>query len=111
LSIGKEKGNVEISGRYYGKVEGNQTYTMKPIGKVTHYFGKSGVAIVKLEGELKLGDHIRFEKGDHVFEQEVTSLHKEYQPAEKAEAGDEVGVKVTEKAGEGTLVVLMEEGA
>jgi len=81
---------------------------MKPIGKVTHYYGKAGVAIVKLQDELKLGDHIRIEKGDHVFEQEVTSMQKEYKPIERGEAGDEVGVKVLEKASEGALVGILE---
>ncbi len=83
---------------------------MKPIGKVTHYYGKLGVAIIKLQDELKLGDRIRIEKGERVFDQEVVSLHKNYQPIERAEAGDEVGVKVAEKAHEGAIVVLLEEG-
>ena len=76
---------------------------MKPIGKVTHYYGKLGVAIIKLQDELKLGDRIR-------IDQEVASLHKNYQPIERAGAGDEVGVKVAEKTQEGAIVVLLGEG-
>ncbi len=83
---------------------------MKPIGKVTHYYGKVGVAIIKLQEELKVGDRIRFAKGEQSFDQEVTSLHKDYQPIEKAGAGDEVGVKVEEKPHEGALVHRLEEG-
>ena len=83
---------------------------MKPIGKITHYYGKLGVAIIKLQDELKLGDRIRIEKGERVIDQEVVSLHKNYQPVERAGAGDEVGVKVAEKTQEGAIVVLLGEG-
>lgn len=83
---------------------------MKPIGKVTHYYGKVGVAIVKLQDELKVGDRIRFEKGEQSFDQEVSSLHKDYQPIEKASVGEEVGIKVSEKPHEGALVSLLGEG-
>ncbi|MEK7542186.1 MAG: hypothetical protein AAB524_00620 [Patescibacteria group bacterium] len=83
---------------------------MKPIGKITHYYGKVGVAIIKLEHELNLGDRIRIEKGEQSFDQEVTSMHKNYQPIEKAEAGEEIGVKVEEKPHEGALVHRLEEG-
>ena len=83
---------------------------MKPIGKVIHYYGKVGVAIIKLQDELKIGDRIRIERGEHTFDQEVTSMHKEYQPIEKAEAGDEIGVKVEEKPHEGATVHRLEEG-
>lgn len=81
---------------------------MKPIGKVTHYYGKAGVAIVKLADELKVGDRIRVEKGDRVFEQEVNSIQKDYNPTEQAGAGDEVGVKVDQKAPEGALVGVLD---
>lgn len=83
---------------------------MKPIGKVIHYYSKAGVAIIELQSELKLGDRIRIEKGENAFDQEVTSMQKEYQPIEKGEKGDSVGVKVEQKAKEGSLVLLMEEG-
>lgn len=83
---------------------------MKSIGKVTHYYGKVGVAIIKLEDQLKLGDRIKIEKGDHAFSQEVASMHKEYQPIEKAEAGEEIGVKVGEKPHDGAIVYRLEEG-
>jgi len=83
---------------------------MKPLGKVIHYYDKAGVAIIELQDELKVGDRIRIEKGENTFDQEVTSLQKEYQPIEKGEKGDSVGVKVDQKAKEGALVLLLEEG-
>ena len=83
---------------------------MKPIGKVIHYYSKAGVAIVELQAELKLGDRIRMARGDQTFDQEVTSMQKEYKPIEKGEKGDSVGIKVDQKTKEGSLVLLMEEG-
>ena len=65
---------------------------------------------MELQGELKVGDRIRIEKGDQTFEQEVTSMQKEYQPLKKGEKGDSVGIKVDQKAKEGSLVLLLEEG-
>lgn len=65
---------------------------------------------MELQGELKVGDRIRIERGDQTFEQEVTSMQKEYQPLKKAGKGDSVGIKVDQKAKEGSLVLLLGEG-
>jgi len=83
---------------------------MKPIGKVTHYYDKAGVAIVELQDTLKVGERIRIERGENSFEQKVSSMQVEYKPVEKAEKGDSVGVKVDQKAKEGSLVLLLQEG-
>ena len=87
-----------------------QYFLMKPIGKVIHYYSKAGVAIVELQDQLKLGDRIRIEKGENAFEQEVSSIQKEYAPVEKGEKGDAIGIKVDQKAKEGSLVLLLEQG-
>lgn len=83
---------------------------MKPIGKVTHYYDKAGVAIVELQDELRIGNRIRIERGDQTFEREVTSMQKDYKPVEEAGKGDTVGIKIDQKAKEGSLVLLLEEG-
>lgn len=83
---------------------------MKPIGKVSHYYDKAGVAIVELQDTLKAGDRIRIERGENAFEQEVSSMQVDYKPVQEAKKGDSVGVKVDQKAKEGSLVVLLEEG-
>ena len=83
---------------------------MKPIGKVTHYYDKAGVAIVELQAELRAGDRIRIERGDNSFIQEVSSIQKEHQSLDKAGKGDSIGIKVDQKAKEGSLVLLLEEG-
>ena len=47
---------------------------MDEIGKVTHYFGKIGVAIVALSGDLQMGDRIKVEGNRTEFEQTLYSL-------------------------------------
>ena len=81
---------------------------MKSLGKVSHYYGKAGVAIVELQEELKVGDRIRVTRGDHSFDQEVASMQEEYKPVERAAKGDSVGIKVDEKVHEGAQVYLLE---
>lgn len=83
---------------------------MKPIGKVTHYYDKAGVAIVELQDALKMGDRVRVERGENSFEQEVSSMQVDYKPVQEAKKGDSVGIKVGQKAKEGSLVLLLGEG-
>lgn len=76
----------------------------KPIGKVTHYYGGIGVAIVKFNREVKIGDSIRF-KGAHTdFSQKIESMQYDHKDIEKAKKGQEVGIKVDEKVREGDEV-------
>ena len=80
----------------------------KLIGEVTHFFGHINVAIIKLKnGELKVGDKIKF-SGHHAdFEQEVSSMQIEHQNIDKVKTGDEFGIKVDQKVREGTKVYLV----
>ena len=47
---------------------------MKPVGKVTHYYDKLGVAIIELATDLAVGDKIKFEGNGSDFEQTVSSM-------------------------------------
>ncbi|MFN6992485.1 MAG: hypothetical protein ACK4MM_07190, partial [Fervidobacterium sp.] len=60
----------------------------KLIGKVTHYFGKIGVAVIKLSDTLKVGDTIRIVGGNTDFQQVVESMEIDREQIEKAKAGD-----------------------
>jgi translation elongation factor EF-Tu-like GTPase len=82
---------------------------MKPIGKITHYYDKIGVAIVELTGKLSVGDKIKIEGGKNEFDQIVESMEIDRKSVSSAGAGDVVGMKVKEKTGEGALVLKMEE--
>ncbi len=76
---------------------------VKPVGKVTHFFDKIGVAVIKLEAALKVGDKIKFE-GHSSFEQVVDSMQVDREPIEEAEDGQEVGMKVAQPVKAGDLV-------
>ncbi len=77
------------------------------IGKVIHYYDKLGVAIVRINKKLGIGDKIKFVKGDNVFEQTVESMQIEHAVLTEAKPGTEVGIKVDRSAKEGTEVYLV----
>lgn len=74
------------------------------IGKVVHYYDKIGVAIVRLEKGLKVGDKVKFVKGDDSFEQVVDSMQVEHASIPEGKKSQEIGIKVNKEAREGTLV-------
>lgn len=78
---------------------------MKQVGKVTHYYGKSGVAIIDLSAPLKVGDKIKFEGHGADFEQTVDSMQIEHEDVKQAKKGDVVGLKVGSKVREGAMVL------
>ena len=73
----------------------------KLIGKITHYFGKIGVAVIELSDTLKVGDKIRIAGGEAEFEQMIDSLEVDHKKIEQAKAGDSIGLKIEQKAREG----------
>jgi translation initiation factor IF-2 len=73
----------------------------KPVGKVTHYFGHIGVAVIELADTLKVGDIIRIIGGETDFNQPVESMEVEHQKVQEAKKGEAVGIKVNEKVHEG----------
>ena len=81
---------------------------MKPIGKITHYYDKIGVAIVELSAGLKVGDKIKIEGGKNEFDQTVEEIQMDHKSVTSAGSGDIVGIKVKEKTKEGALVLKME---
>ncbi|MFH1473249.1 MAG: translation elongation factor-like protein [bacterium] len=80
---------------------------MKKVGKVTHYYGKIDVAILKLTTSLKVGDRIKFKGHGADFEQDVSSMQINHESVEKAKKGDDVGLRVSEPVKEGTDVSLV----
>lgn len=79
-------------------------YTMQEVGKVTHYYGKAGVAIVELTGALRAGDRIKIQSSRGEFEQAVESMEIDHQSVSEAKRGDVIGLKVAEKTPEGAAV-------
>ncbi len=80
----------------------------KQIGKITHFFDKVGVAVIELEGVLKVGDAIQIKGATTDFEQKVDSMQVEHKNVESAGKGDAVGLKVGEKVRLNDLVFIIE---
>ena len=77
----------------------------KLIGEITHYFGKIKVAVIKLKGNLKIGDTIRVIGGEDVdFEQEIKSMEIDHEKIKIAKAKKSVGFKMKKKVREGYKV-------
>lgn len=73
------------------------------VGSVTHYYDKIGVAIVKADKAVKVGDKVKF--GEDGFEQTIESMQFDHKPLEKTKKGQEVGIKVDKKVKPGTPVL------
>jgi putative protease len=80
----------------------------KYIGKVVHFFGKISVAVVELESDLKIGDTVHFEGAHTDFDQEIDSMQVEHEVVEQVSAGDEVAIKVKERARTGDTLHMLE---
>lgn len=76
----------------------------KLIGKISHYFGNIGVAVIELSDTLKTGETIRIVGGETDFEQAVDSMEVDHKKVEKAKKGEGVGLKVDQKVREGYKV-------
>ena len=66
------------------------------MGKIAHYYGKIGVAVVELEAALKVGDEIAIEGPATSFTQKVESMQIEFEPVKEAKEGDAIGLKVSQ---------------
>lgn len=80
----------------------------KAIGKVVHFYDKLGVAIIDLDkGGLKVGDEVKFKRGDEEFSQKIESLQVDREAVESVKKGDSFGVKVDKPVKVGTEVYLV----
>ena len=80
----------------------------KEVGRVTHFFTRISVAAIKLTDTLKVGDTIHIVGSAADFRQEVESMEIEHQSVQKAEAGQEIGLKVIERVRENDQVYRLE---
>jgi len=77
------------------------------VGKVTHYYDKIGVAVVKLGKALKVGDKVKFVHGEKEFEQMLESMQLEHAQVTTGKKGQEVAIKVNQETKSGTEVHLI----
>jgi len=76
----------------------------KPIGKVSSYFSKIGVAAIELNDKLKLGDKIRIKGNTTDLTQVVDSIQIEHKTVKEAKKGDSIGIKVDDRVRPNDLV-------
>ncbi len=76
------------------------------VGEVIHYYDKIGVAVLKLNKSLKVGDKVKFVHGDKEFEQSIESMQLEHEQVNDGKKGQEVAVKVDQETKSGTEVYL-----
>jgi hypothetical protein len=75
----------------------NNSKKEKLIGRVSHYFGHIGVAVIELKDKLEEGDEIRFVGGETDFTQKAKSMEVDHEKIKKAKKGDSVGLKTEDK--------------
>lgn len=72
-----------------------------PVGTVTHYYNKIGVAVVKLnKGGLSVGDEIKITGNTTDFTQKINSMQIDHKDIKVAEKGQEFGLKVDQEVRE-----------
>lgn len=77
---------------------------VRPIGQITHYFGRIGVAIIRVFEPIRVGDWIHLYGSKTNFVQQVESMEINHQPIEEAQPNDEIGILVIDKVREGDWV-------
>jgi len=82
----------------------------KRVGEVIKFFGKIGVAAIRVsEGSLKVGDNIRLVGHTTDFTQGVDSMQVENKSVQEAGPGADIGIKVKERVREHDIVYKVVE--
>jgi putative protease len=77
----------------------------KKVGEVIKFFGKIGVAAIRLsEGSLKVGDQIHIVGHTTDITQNLDSMQIENQSVQEAGPGADIGIKVNGRAREHDVV-------
>lgn len=76
----------------------------KEIGEVTHYYSHLGVAIVKFNQKVKVGEAVHFKGATTDFVENISSIQFDHKDIDEAKKGQEVGIKVSEKVRQGDKV-------
>ncbi|MDP3998866.1 MAG: U32 family peptidase C-terminal domain-containing protein [bacterium] len=76
----------------------------QPVGKITHYYDKVGVAVVEVKKPLAVGDMIKVSGHDKDFTQKIESMQIEHEQIQKAGKGKVVGMKLEQPVKEHDLI-------
>ncbi len=82
----------------------------KKIGEIIKYFGKIGVAAIRLsEGSLKVGDTIHIVGHTTDITQPIDSMQIENKNVQEAGPGADIGIKVKDRVREHDIVYKVVE--
>ena len=71
------------------------------LGKITHYFGKIGVAAIEItQDSVRVGDTIRVQGHTSDFTQKIDSMQIDGQSVQEATGGQSIGIKAAGHARE-----------
>ena len=80
------------------------TRAVKPVGKVTHFFGHINVAIVKFNQKISTGAELYFKGATTDFKEVIKSMQYNHAVIAVAPKGKQIGIKVKKRVREGDLV-------
>jgi putative protease len=78
------------------------------LGKVTHYYDKIHVAVIRLDRRLQVGERVHFLGRTTDFEQTVASMQVEHQAVMEGAPSAEVAVKVDEPVRSGDSIYRLD---
>lgn len=87
----------------YDTEETSQKPTLKYIGQITHYFDKINVGVIEVESRLCKNDIILINKNIQVVE----SMQINRKSVKIAKKGNDIGIKLNQKANVGDKVFLL----
>jgi len=80
----------------------NKQKVKKAVGKITHFYAKIKVAVIKVASPLKIGDTIEIIGGEATdFIQKIVSMQKDHKSIKSAKKGASVGVKIKKPVKQG----------
>ncbi|MEK6679468.1 MAG: translation elongation factor-like protein [Nitrospirota bacterium] len=79
------------------------------VGVVLHYYSKAGVAAIKLDKALKVGDKIHIKGHTTDFDEVINSIQIEHNQVNEARKGDDIGIKVIDHVREHDTVYKVTE--
>jgi len=77
------------------------------VGRVNDFFARPVVAGVELNAGIKVGDRIRIRGHTTDLEFTIKSIQIDNRSVETAQAGDNIGIKVSERVRRGDTVYLV----
>jgi len=78
---------------------------MFKVGNIGKYYDKLGIGIVELDGNIAVGDKIKFVlDANELFEQSVDSIQIGHQKTSAAKRGDVIALKINEEVKTGTEI-------